>query len=504
MADLIRGGDYSRFQGPIEWDRVPSDRLLAIIGMWDWVNLAVDQQLARNVREAKRTGRTVGGYMRVNPTRWPAATEAKRMLELLAEHDLGQPGCLWPSVDIEPTNTPADATVDWPRWTRDFFKAWAELTDLPLLVYTSGSWFASLLGGTADWPSWVKCWVGHTEQWSVPKGVPTEEWAGKTKHELERAVVHQYSHTGRLSGIAGDVDLDCLMPGVALESITLQDSGGHMGVIAPRASWGPIHSDGFAAIGTGAWKDIYVHHSVTSVPGGANASVAQEQQHMRDLERIGQNSFGGGISYTVIVFPSGRAYQGHSLTTRGAHTYQRNDSARAICFVGNFENEQPTNAAINTACLILTEWGKAGFPSRVTGGHRDVYATACPGKNLYAALSRIKAGAGTPQEGDVTAQELWNHPIDKDPSEGDPREDAPAWEMVKYTNQAAWAAADGVKELLERPVGEVTLSPEDRAAIVADLKAELVDEFRDIVVDGVKKGVGQMHAVFADRPNEGL
>jgi hypothetical protein len=123
--------------------------------------------------------------------------------------------------------------------------------------------------------------------------------------------------------------------------------------------------------------------------------VAQELEHMRLLESIGQNSFGQGISYTVIVFPSGRAYQGHSLNRRGAHTYQRNDSARAICFVGNFEEDMPTSAALNTACLVLGEWRTAGLPSRVTGGHRDVFATSCPGRNLYAALGRITAGGGT-------------------------------------------------------------------------------------------------------------
>lgn len=182
-----------------------------------------------------------------------------------------------------------------------------------------------------------------------------------------------------------------------------------MSVIASRASWAPRYGDGFAVIGTTAWRDVFVHHSVTRVPGGANATVAQEQEHMRLLESIGQNNFGGGISYTVIVFPSGRAYQGHSLDRRGAHTYQRNDSARAICFVGNFEEDTPTNAAINAASNVLAEWRAAGLPSRVTGGHRDVYQTACPGRNLYAALSRIKAENATQEgEDDMTPDELLN------------------------------------------------------------------------------------------------
>lgn len=416
--NVERGEDVSRFQKLIDWAELPADRVFAYLGMWDWQNLVVDNQLARNIAEADKTGRAVGGYYRTDPTRWTAEQEARRMLGLLAQHGLDKPGRLIPAVDIEPTGKPGDKVVDWPKWTREFFAAWARLTSLPLLVYSSGSYFTTLLGGTADWPAWVRCWVGHTEKYSSPPGLPAEEWAGRTTYEPERTVVHQYSHTGRIPGITGDVDLDALMPGVSRADITLKASGGHMSVIAPRSAWGPSYSNGATdqngraiIIGVSAWRDIFVHHSVTNVPGGASATVAQEIAHMKTLESIGQGSFGQGISYTVIVFPSGRCYQGHDLDRRGAHTYQRNDSARAICFVGNFENEQPTKAAINGACNVLAEWRAAGLPSRVTGGHRDVYPTACPGKNLYAALGQIKAENASTQGEDEMSWDTYirNH-----------------------------------------------------------------------------------------------
>jgi hypothetical protein len=58
--------------------------------------------------------------------------------------------------------------------------------------------------------------------------------------------------------------------------------------------------------------------------------------------------------------------------------------------VGNFMEDQPTTAALKKAALILREWRGAGFPSTITGGHRDVYATSCPGDNLYAKLGYIQ------------------------------------------------------------------------------------------------------------------
>ncbi len=225
VENVERGEDVSRFQKLIDWQKLPAERVFAYLGMWDWQNLVVDNQLARNIAEADQAGRVVGGYYRVDPTRWTAEQEARRMLDLLVQHGLDKAGRLIPAVDIEPTGKPGDELVDWPKWTREFFAAWERLTKLPLIVYSSGSYFTSLLGGTADWPAWIKCWVGHTEKYSNPPGLPAEEWAGRTAHEAERAVVHQYSHTGRLDGIDGDVDLDCLMPGTRLADITLQAQG---------------------------------------------------------------------------------------------------------------------------------------------------------------------------------------------------------------------------------------------------------------------------------------
>lgn len=157
-----------------------------------------------------------------------------------------------------------------------------------------------------------------------------------------------------------------------------------MSVIIPRSAWGPRYDDGAGTIGVAAWHDIFVHHTVTR-------TGPDELAHMRLLEQIGETNFGQGISYTVVVFPSGNAYQGHSLTTRGAHTYQRNDSSRAIAFVGNFMEDTPTEAALRKAALVLKEWRGSGLPSTITGGHRDVYATSCPGDNLYDRLGYIQS-----------------------------------------------------------------------------------------------------------------
>ena len=161
--------------------------------------------------------------------------------------------------------------------------------------------------------------------------------------------------------------------------------------IRTRGQWGARYQDGDLSL-SGLASEVFVHHSVTALLS-PNASVDDEREQMRVLEAIGQGRFGTGISYNVLVFPSGRAYQGVSFNRRGTHTGGRNSTVRSICFAGNFEIAKPTDAAIATAAALYDEgrgkWWRSDSPLR---GHRNVSQTACPGKHLYARLPDIRKG----------------------------------------------------------------------------------------------------------------
>jgi hypothetical protein len=164
--------------------------------------------------------------------------------------------------------------------------------------------------------------------------------------------------------------------------------------IASRASWGARYPDGDLTL-TGLAVEVFVHHSVTAQLS-ADASIAAEAEQMRALESVGQSRFGTGISYNVVIFPSGRAYQGVSWNRRGTHTGGRNSTSRSICFAGNYETNQPTAAQISTAAAIYRE-GKGRWWTQAAPlyGHRDVSQTACPGRYLYARIDDIRAGSGS-------------------------------------------------------------------------------------------------------------
>lgn len=155
--------------------------------------------------------------------------------------------------------------------------------------------------------------------------------------------------------------------------------------VISRDVWGARRPNGDKNL-SGAAAGVFVHHSVTThLP--ENATVEQECAEMRKLESIGYSRFGAfgqGISYNLVVFPSGRAYEGVSMHRRGAHTDGRNSVVRSICFAGNYQANQPSAAAVETAAQLLARGKHAGWwTGLILGGHRDIKATSCPGDRVY-------------------------------------------------------------------------------------------------------------------------
>lgn len=172
--------------------------------------------------------------------------------------------------------------------------------------------------------------------------------------------------------------------------------------VIPRSDWNPQYQDGDLNVGKAS--KVSVHHSVTTqLP--VNATRDQERAQMRTLESIGQSRFGTGISYNIVIFPSGRAYQGVSFHRRGTHTDGMNSTTRSICFAGNYEENEPTDAQIAKAATIYSEGeGDKWITNAPLFGHRDIKQTACPGRYVYARLNHIKNGfSNTPEDGFLMA-----------------------------------------------------------------------------------------------------
>ncbi|MDP5182188.1 N-acetylmuramoyl-L-alanine amidase [Blastococcus sp. BMG 814] len=237
--------------------------------------------------------------------------------------------------------------------------------------------------------------------------------------------------------------------------------------IVSRAQWGARHEDGFGSAPLPA-REVWLHHSVTVAPDLV-APFDDEDQAMRTLERIGEQRFGRGISYTFAVMPTGRVYEGHGVARQGAHTGGRNSIARAIVLVGNYDTTPPTPAQVESTARLLVHGHRQGWWSaaRLAGGHQQApgASTACPGRHAMAAIRQINdraaallAGAPPLQEDDMPryldwspedrralAMDIWRY-ADETVVNADNQHE-PTWAIHRLVgiDRAVWQAKDAAE-----------------------------------------------------------
>ena len=99
-----------------------------------------------------------------------------------------------------------------------------------------------------------------------------------------------------------------------------------------------------------------------------------------------------GIGYHFVVRKDGTIEEGRPVDTVGSHAYGENSHTIGIHVCGNFEIGSPTSAQIEkTAMLVATLCADYSLPidRKHIVGHRELMATACPGRNLFAILDTI-------------------------------------------------------------------------------------------------------------------
>ena len=133
--------------------------------------------------------------------------------------------------------------------------------------------------------------------------------------------------------------------------------------------------------------EVWIHHGA----GSSADPVAQ----WRGYQRFHMDSNGwSDIAYNYGVGLGGEILEGRGADRKGGGTGDPEDSrSYSVCFVGNFEAERPTKAAIEACAELLRHLiaeGKLRADFRIYGD-RDTNQTACPGRHLYARLSDIRA-----------------------------------------------------------------------------------------------------------------
>ena len=98
------------------------------------------------------------------------------------------------------------------------------------------------------------------------------------------------------------------------------------------------------------------------------------------------------IGYHYVIRKDGTVEQGRPHWTVGAHAYGHNSHTIGIHVCGNFEEAEPTDEQIESTAMLLanlcTDYGLPIDRDSIVG-HRELMATACPGRNLFAQMDTI-------------------------------------------------------------------------------------------------------------------
>jgi hypothetical protein len=194
----------------------------------------------------------------------------------------------------------------------------------------------------------------------------------------------------------------------------------HVGPRPPiviRSGWGAdedLRESGFAY--TDRVRTAFVHHTAGSNDYACkNADTVIQGIYSYHVLSLGWRDVG----YNFFVDRCGTIYEGRAggviEPVQGAHTYGHNHNSMGVAVIGSFEDTKPSKRAIE-GLAKLTAWKLGLFgvnptrsQERISGGgkyaagttvrlnnisgHRDGYATACPGDRLYDELPTVRSMA---------------------------------------------------------------------------------------------------------------
>ncbi|NDZ82607.1 N-acetylmuramoyl-L-alanine amidase [Streptomyces sp. SID10853] len=188
--------------------------------------------------------------------------------------------------------------------------------------------------------------------------------------------------------------------------------------IVTRKGWGADESVRESAfLYTDTVKVAFVHHTAT----GNNYTCAEAPSLLRGIYRYHVKSLGWrDIGYNFVIDKCGTIYEGRAggvtKPVMGAHTLGFNTDSTGVAVLGTFTSAEPPAPAV-TALSRFTAWklgltgadpaGKTTLVSdggnryekgteaklNVISGHRDGFATECPGAKLYDKLGAIRSAA---------------------------------------------------------------------------------------------------------------
>lgn len=197
-TDLTYGIDVSHWQGLINWTSVRADGIVYAITKATEGTTITDSRFTTNMTAGRAAGVIMGTYHFARPGSTPditsdALSEARAYVKAI--HPWLDDGGLRPVLDLEDGTALGKAGLS--QWARVWCAEVRRLTTIDPFIYTGRSYAQSYVeSDLAVYPLWI----------AVPETVP-----GQTGFNLgpwDRWTIQQYSWTGTVPGITGNVDLN--------------------------------------------------------------------------------------------------------------------------------------------------------------------------------------------------------------------------------------------------------------------------------------------------------
>lgn len=153
--------------------------------------------------------------------------------------------------------------------------------------------------------------------------------------------------------------------------------------IISRATWGSKPWNGTpATVSLTKRNEFFAHYD-----GGARITRTG-YAIMRAIEAEHLGNGWSGVGYNFVVDQAGNIYEGRGWALQGAHCPGHNVSGIGVQIaIGG--DQEPTAKALAACRALFEEACKKSGRTLAKKGHRDGFATACPGTALYA---WVKAG----------------------------------------------------------------------------------------------------------------
>lgn len=156
-------------------------------------------------------------------------------------------------------------------------------------------------------------------------------------------------------------------------------------ITIPRSDWTSVPGGG--SVDPGSKREVFLHHTVS---GNRAWTRAQEREHMRALWALHVKTNGwADIGYNFVCFPSSRIYRARPSDRIPAAQEGHNTGTLAIAVVGT----NPILSFFQRRQLrkLIVKLREDRPTITKLGGHRDVYATECPGDRIYGWVTKWRA-----------------------------------------------------------------------------------------------------------------